>query len=347
MKTIYTPHLKERFEACLLCGGIGDAIGWQGSTIEFQPAEKINEQIQKRGSLISFLDRDNRVSDDTILHLALCKALAKNTPDSSSERNTIITYMLDYFHRYPARGYGFGTRQIFRKYQEKGIATIMDYDPRGGGCGAAMRIAGVALRYLNQPEFIARAMAYSMITHTHPVGFLGGLAVAAFVHDALNDVPHTEWLNRLTDFYIPAADELFSFSVFSAQHEGVKYFLDKINFFKSHYQDYDNYGDLYREISFNKISGGWSGHDAPLIAWYALDKCNNDFEKLLQYAVVHDGDSDSTGAIAGNLYGAVYGYKNVPVDAINKVELSIDLTSVADRLYDLAMRDGIAVNEHA
>ena len=50
-------------------------------------------------------------------------------------------------------------------------------------------------------------------------------------------------------------------------------------------------------------------------------------------AVNHDGDSDSTGSIAGNLLGAMQGAKAIPKDWLEPLELREVITELAEDLY--------------
>lgn len=52
------------------------------------------------------------------------------------------------------------------------------------------------------------------------------------------------------------------------------------------------------------LGGGWAAEEALSIALYAC-LCARSFEEGLQIAVLHSGDSDSTGAIAGNMLGLI------------------------------------------
>ena len=49
-------------------------------------------------------------------------------------------------------------------------------------------------------------------------------------------------------------------------------------------------------------------------------------------AVNHDGDSDSTGAITGNILGAYLGIKGIPENWVREIELSEELTQLAEDL---------------
>lgn len=49
-------------------------------------------------------------------------------------------------------------------------------------------------------------------------------------------------------------------------------------------------------------------------------------------AVNHNGDSDSTGAITGNILGAYLGINSIPKDWTERVELKNEIIQVADDL---------------
>ncbi|MEN2983703.1 MAG: ADP-ribosylglycohydrolase family protein, partial [Dictyoglomaceae bacterium] len=64
----------------------------------------------------------------------------------------------------------------------------------------------------------------------------------------------------------------------------------------------------------------------------------NDFRKALISAVNHDGDSDSTGAITGNILGAYLGIDNIPKEWIQKIELKDVILKIADDLFELSQK---------
>ena len=49
-------------------------------------------------------------------------------------------------------------------------------------------------------------------------------------------------------------------------------------------------------------------------------------------SVNHDGDSDSTGSIAGNLLGAMYGEQAIPNRWLESLQLKSVITEIADDL---------------
>ena len=50
-------------------------------------------------------------------------------------------------------------------------------------------------------------------------------------------------------------------------------------------------------------------------------------------AVNHSGDSDSTGAVTGNILGAYLGINAIPAKYLEKLELKETIPEVADDLY--------------
>ena len=60
---------------------------------------------------------------------------------------------------------------------------------------------------------------------------------------------------------------------------------------------------------------GWPGAlgvDSVIIAYDALLYSKDSWEQLCLSSMLHGGDSDSTGTIAGAWFGSLYGFKDVP-----------------------------------
>lgn len=65
---------------------------------------------------------------------------------------------------------------------------------------------------------------------------------------------------------------------------------------------------------------------------YCALKYENDFDKALRAAVNHNGDSDSTGAVCGNILGAYLGYHAIPQKYKECLELHDQIMDTADQL---------------
>ena len=68
------------------------------------------------------------------------------------------------------------------------------------------------------------------------------------------------------------------------------------------------------------------------IAIYACLKYSDDFENAIICSINHDGDSDSTGSVAGNIIGASLGYNKIPDYYKDNIELKNIIIELADDL---------------
>lgn len=82
-----------------------------------------------------------------------------------------------------------------------------------------------------------------------------------------------------------------------------------------------------------KFGGGWTGEEALAIALYCSLRYLDNFEEAMIAAVNHAGDTDSTGAITGNILGAALGYEAIPQFYKDDLELHDLILHMADDLY--------------
>ena len=152
------------------------------------------------------------------------------------------------------------------------------------GCGTIMRVAPVALAFpADDVQFVA--MSTSALTHGHPVAQLAAAAWAELLSAALHkhDVGSAAW--EIVRRYSGSSRE--SDAVAWAMRDALTAPRDG------------------RVETVEALGGGWVAEEALAIALYAA-LAGKDFEDGLRIAVTHSGDSDSTGAIAGNLLGLLY-----------------------------------------
>ncbi|MCQ2540636.1 MAG: ADP-ribosylglycohydrolase family protein, partial [Acetatifactor sp.] len=87
--------------------------------------------------------------------------------------------------------------------------------------------------------------------------------------------------------------------------------------------------------NIHKLGEGWVAEEAMAIAIYCALKYENDFSKGIIVAANHNGDSDSTAAICGNILGAICGYQ--AIEAQKKwtecLELRDVIIELANDLY--------------
>jgi len=87
--------------------------------------------------------------------------------------------------------------------------------------------------------------------------------------------------------------------------------------------------------SRSTIGGGWIAEEALAIGIYCSLVANGAFPKGVLFAVNHSGDSDSTGAITGNILGALFGKKVIPSKWLENLELSEVIEEISG---DLAIK---------
>lgn len=86
--------------------------------------------------------------------------------------------------------------------------------------------------------------------------------------------------------------------------------------------------------AIREIGQGWVAEETLAIAIYCSLKYSDDFDKAIIASVNHSGDSDSTGAVTGNILGAYLGLKSIPQKYLDNLELKDVILEIADDLYN-------------
>ena len=98
-------------------------------------------------------------------------------------------------------------------------------------------------------------------------------------------------------------------------------------------------GEMTDLEAIHQLGEGWVGDEAMAIALFCALRHEDDFAAGVIAAVNHKGDSDSTGAIAGNLLGAFLGYDAIPETFQKNLELHDVIVRMADALCERAGKD--------
>lgn len=192
------------------------------------------------------------------------------------------------------------------------------------GCGGVMRVAPIAL--LLAPDSTVSTKTIDIIsarsaaiTHSHELGYIP----AAFLTHIISEILRgTSLYNAITSART-AMLELFD------RNENLEYFgqlIDKAVELATANSEEDDL-DAIRELG-----QGWVAEETVAIAVYCSLKYQDNFEKAIIASVNHSGDSDSTGAVTGNIIGAVVGYSNIPSKFIENLELKRELEDLAKAL---------------
>jgi ADP-ribosylglycohydrolase len=79
-----------------------------------------------------------------------------------------------------------------------------------------------------------------------------------------------------------------------------------------------------------RLGEGWVAEEALAVGVYCALAAGEDFAAGVRLAVNHGGDSDSTGAIAGNLLGTALGVSAIPQRWLDRLELKTEMEALAD-----------------
>ena len=207
------------------------------------------------------------------------------------------------------------------------------------GCGGIMRVAPIALwdqgkRPIEEIDLLgAKAAA---LTHGHPLGYMPAAALVHLVsRAAFSDRGGTDGLYAVATDCRETMGRLFSDNGFLP--ELLRIMDQAVAFSRNDRPDVEN---------IHAIGGGWTGEEALGIALYCSLKYQNDFSGAMAASVNHSGDSDSTGAVTGNILGAWLGYEAIEEKWLKDLELRRVLLEMANDLYTGCPKTAEAINRN-
>lgn len=355
-----TPRTKDQVLGCMVGGAVGDALGY---AVEFSSYGSIVKQYGEKGITRYALDRHGlaQISDDTQMSLFTAAGILLGMTrgymrgimgridtycrfsyldwlhtqewTSRHEDARVDSWLMDVPELYSRRAPGNTCLSALHSIEE-------GKEPRNNscGCGGVMRTAPLAL--LNQLHGYSNgdklycdmcAAEAARITHKHPLGFIP----SAILNDVLMQI--LEGREQRLESYVEQA-------------------LSRLPEIVSEEDDNKKYGELWPEeirkqkrlitkaldlahsdvedhYAIESIGGGWTGHEALAIAIYSAVRHQDSFEDAAVSCVNHSGDSDSTGAICGNIMGALLGRSAIPAHFTDKLELRDVTEEIAEDLY--------------
>lgn len=379
--------MEDRIKAILLIGSYLDTIGFnngmyefnfnKGKITSFTDAIYVNNMIltdfMYKGGFENFEIKDLNASDDTIMMLYTGNAITKKKVTFNDYRENYIE-SFKYMSNEVKRGTGIRTLDSLKnliKFNDPKI--IFKFQSNGAGNGAAMRAAVIGIRFRNNlDELLKQAILAGKMTHTHPYGYLGSVAVAYFIKCALDDIVYFKWIPSFLELY----EKILKKANVSIEEEKYfeKFFIKIEEFYlkikelldddipKGYYR-IEKINDLLKmdlEPAFNGSNYekfGSTGLGVVIASLYFLflsikpkkdikykkgEKFNVmgltmkdmeiDWRLLFTMSSLNFGDNDTIGIICGNLYGALVGFKNLPKIKFNNLEFYQELEILAKKL---------------
>ena len=341
---------KDRALGCMVGGAVGDALGY---AVEFKQWPEIERKFGPRGITRYCLAASGKalISDDTQMALFTGAGILLGMTRSYMRG---IMGRLDTYCRYTYLDWLHTQEWKSRKSECRVDSWLMDvpelYSRRSPGntcltalkdleaekvvvndscgCGGVMRTAPIAILSslhsyadgkIDYCDMVAGEAA--RITHKHPLGFLP----SAVLNDILMQIMagEAEEGKRLRSVVDKAAERLPA--IYSGE-DGKTYGelwpkeVSRLQEILSVAMDLAS-SDMPDHVAIERIGGGWTGHEALAIAVYSALKHKNSFEDAIVSAVNHSGDSDSTGAVCGNIIGTLLGRRAIPEYYTKDLEL--------------------------
>lgn len=330
----------DKFRGCLIGGAAGDALGY---AVEFARIDTIQRRYGEPG--IAEYELRNGValiSDDTQMTLFTANGLLLAAARGSEEYAKFIGLAYqDWYQTQYGRGKTEGEYCWLAAIPELNhprapgntcmsalswpeLGTPEDPINHSKGCGGVMRAAPVGLFFdeATPAEQVQRVGAEAAaLTHGHELGWLPAAALADIVHRlAYGLSASVEDAARAT---MDAMPKVFP----RAAHIGeLRTLLERAMVLaKRNADDLD---------CLRELGEGWVGDEALAVALYCAAKYEDDFDRAMIAAVNHSGDSDSTGAVCGNILGAKLGLSGISGKYREKLECREILLEIADDLGD-------------
>ena len=148
-----------------------------------------------RSKDFDFLTYKCEPTDDSIMTLAIAKAILKSEGDANKLSDLAVRYMQQLGRLYPDAGYGGAFHKWIRSNNPKPYNSF--------GNGAAMRVSPVGFAAKSLDEAKAMSKAVTKVTHNHPEGLKGAEATTVAIFMALHGRSMLEIRDYIDKNYYP------------------------------------------------------------------------------------------------------------------------------------------------
>ena len=364
-----TSYVKDCLRGCLMAGAAGDALGYP---VEFDSRKEIVAKYGSRGIIQFEIDHHGKalVSDDTQMTLFTANGMLMGITrgymrgiGGQPEKYVDGAYLDWYYTQTGLKKEMLGGDWHYTWLRDlpelahrrapgntcmracEAILYQKEVKNDSKGCGGIMRVAPMALlmagyksrggSFYDIPTMDEAGAEVARVTHKHPLGFL---PAAMLTHLLYKLVPMSarDVCREIDNIASETIDSLDA--IYKGEYEDDKQLLARITRYaidlaKNDRTDAEN---------IPLLGEGWTGEEAWAIALYCAIRHIDNMEEAIIASVNHDGDSDSTGSICGNIMGAIYGYEAIKRQRLfcprgfefeRTIELSNLILALADDLY--------------
>ena len=354
---------KERIYGCMVGGAVGDALGY---AVEFEKWPYIERKYGPKGITRFELGPEGKalISDDTQMSLFTANGILIGMtrgytrgimarPDTYCA-HTYLDWLVtqDSLPSDCKMHHASWLNHVPRLHARRSpgntclsaLISVARKEPvvnNSCGCGGVMRTAPIALicaqhsyadGNLLKSDLVAAEAA--RITHKHPLGFIP----SAILNHMLMLMMHSpEDRQPLPEYF--AQEALKAVPDIISEEDGDKSYQELWHQHLAKQRELIikaidlAHTDIPDHTAIEQIGGGWTGHEALAIAIYSAVKHSDSFEDAIISSVNHSGDSDSTGAICGNIMGSLLGRSAIPDHYTRDLELLDVIEEMSEDIY--------------
>ena len=369
--------LKDKIRGCLMAGAAGDALGYE---VEFMSRRSILSRFGENGITKFTLDNNGKalISDDTQMTLFTANGMLMGLTrgymrgiGGRPEKYVDIAY-LDWYYTQTGR-----KREMLiddwhptwlRDLPEmahlrapgntclsacENLLRHEEVRNNSKGCGGIMRVAPMALldagyASRNENGYSIEELAeaggeIAEVTHKHPLGFLPASLLTVLLYKIVPMSPKQvcEEIDGIVADTVNILDRIYK-----GNHEADKRYLKELTEKAVRLA----YSDISDADAIRELGEGWVAEETWAIALYSAIRHIDSVEDAIIASVNHDGDSDSTGSVCGNIMGAIYGYEHIKERNIfcpegKQLEETLELSEIILALAD-DLSTGCIISEY-
>lgn len=356
-------RIKDCIRGSLMAGAVGDALGY---AVEFMSRKSILARYGDKGITKFDLTTEDKalVSDDTQMTLFTANGMLRGVTRGymrgigGAPEDYVTGAYLDWYYTQTGKKWACCTwlrdlpelahrRAPGNTCMEACEAMLNGTGVKNcsKGCGGIMRVAPMALlsagymargeRFYSIDEMDTAGAETARVTHKHPLGFLPAAMLTHLLYKLVSMSVEAvrEEFEQLIEETVKALDSIYKDEFAKDKRYLAGLTRRAVTLAGNDRSDADN---------IRALGEGWTGDEAWAIALYCVMRHLDSVEDAIIAAVNHDGDSDSTGSICGNIMGAIHGYEAIKRQRLfcpqgkgleQTLELSNIILALADDLY--------------
>lgn len=347
----------DEIRGCIFGGAVGDALGYP---VEFMSSQDIYADYGPDGITGYEYDKNAGkalISDDTQMTLFTANGYLfyetrgslrgiagppsgyiaraykdwhmtqmvnfEDKPSDSQQYHSYMSWLCDVPELYSRRAPGMTCLSALEDSKRSHRGGFMN-DPINDskGCGGIMRVAPLAtVQWGNIKNLDKEAAEVAAITHSHPLGYMPAAVLCHIINRIIFPVDYPISLLQIVLEAKEIVCEIFEHTKHIDQLAAIIDLAVELA---------DN--DESDAVNIRQLGQGWVAEEALAIAIYCSLRYEGNFSAGVIAAVNHDGDSDSTGAITGNILGAMVGYNAIEQKWKDNLELADVILEISDDL---------------